>query len=223
MPADRVTTVMNSSDTDRIRAVRAALEPGVAEAVRRELGMADGPVAVFLGGLYPLKRPQFLVDAARALRNRIGDLELLVIGGGTEAHIVEAAAADAPWIHAVGAVYGDERVRLASVGSVHLMPGAIGLNIVDAFALGLPTITVDLDYHGPEIGYLQPGVNGEVAPRRATPERYAELVQSVLGDQARLEALTAAAEAAGRELSIEHMVERFARGVVDALDAPRRS
>lgn len=218
MAPDRVTTVMNASDTTSIRRVRQALEPEVERTVRHELDIGDGPVALFLGGLYPLKRPQFLIEAAQAIRQKHRSFELLVIGDGTEAHVVVDAAKRFDWIHHVGAVYDDDRVRLASVASLHLMPGAIGLNIVDAFALGLPTVTVDLPYHGPEIGYLQPGVNGEIVDGDATPEDFADAVSSIIGDTNRLSALQAGAEVSGRELSIEHMADRFAAGVIEALE-----
>lgn len=223
MPADRVTAVMNSSDTKHIRAVLAALPADTGDAVRRKLEMGSGPVGVFMGGLYPPKRTAFLLEAAHEVRSLVPDFELLVIGGGSERHLAETAAGRADWIHYAGPQYGDERIRLASVGALQLMPGLVGLNIVDAFALGLPTITTDIGWHSPEIDYLDDGRNGLIVRSDPSPRDYATAVASLLADERRLGDMQREAEASGDALSIEAMADAFVRGVVAALEAPARS
>ena len=222
MPADRVTAVMNSTDTAHIRRLLAALPADNDSQVRAELGMGTGPVVLFMGGLYPPKRPDFLVEAAHRLREQVPDVEFLVIGDGSQAHFVADAARDADWIHHVGAQYGDERIRLASIASLQLMPGMVGLNVVDAFALGLPTITTDIDYHSPEIEYLVDGHNGLVTAADATPTQFAATVADLLGDSERLTTLQRNAAATGNSLSIEDMSTRLVDGIEVALAAPRR-
>lgn len=217
MDADRVTSVMNSTDTEHMRDVRMALAPGTADAVRAELGIGNGPVAMYLGGIYRHKRPQFLVDSAVEIRKRIPNFEMIVIGSGSEVGVIEAAAAEHSWFHHLGARYGDERVRLSSIVDVQLMPGLVGLNIVDGFALGIPTITTDIDYHSPEIDYLLDGANGVVTPSEATPVDFAAATADVLDNPDYLQRLKNGAELAGRELSIQDMAQRFADGIVQAL------
>lgn len=217
MNPDRVTNVMNSTDTEHIRSVRMALPTGTADDVRAELGIGDGPVALYLGGVYRHKRPQFLVEAAEAIREHIPNFEMVVIGAGSEVHIIEDAASRHDWFHHLGARYGDERIRLASVANVQLMPGLVGLNIVDGFALGLPTITTDIDYHSPEIEYLIDGVNGIITPGDATPEDFAHTTAELLQTPELLATLTAGAELASQELSIQDMARRFADGIVQAI------
>lgn len=217
MHPDRVTSVMNSTDTEHMRDVRMALAPETADDVRSQLGIGDGPVAMYLGGIYRHKRPQYLVDAAVELRKLIPNFEMVVIGSGSEVGIIEEAAEQHSWFHHLGARYGDERIRLASVADLQLMPGLVGLNVVDGFALGLPTITTDIDYHSPEIDYLLDGVNGVVTPANATPAEFAKATADVLSDPERLAFLKNGAELAGRELSIQDMARRFADGIVQAL------
>lgn len=222
MPADRVTSVMNSTDTAHIRRVMAALPANNEQLVRDELGMGKGPVVLFVGGLYPPKRPEFLLDAAHALRERVPDVEFLVIGGGSQAKIIDDAAKTHGWIHATGALYGDERIRLATSAALQMMPGMVGLNIVDAFALGVPTITTDIDYHSPEIEYLVDGVNGAIVRDDPSPTQYAEAVAAIIQDHERLAALQSGAHDTGSQLSVENMVERLAAGIEAALAAPPR-
>ncbi len=214
--ASRTTSVMNSTDTTHIRTVRQALPPDTSDRVRAELGMGAGPVALYLGGIYTHKRPEFLVDAAERLRNLVPDVEVLVIGDGSAADLIEDAANEHPWFHHVGAQYGDQRIRYASVADIQLMPGLVGLNVVDGFALGVPTITTGIDYHSPEIDYLIHDVNGIVA-NTSSPQEFAAVAASLLNDTERLSRLKLEAELSGRDLSIEDMAQRFADGVVQAL------
>ena len=217
MDPEHVTAVMNSTDTTAIRNVRLGLAPDIEEQIREELKMGSGPVALYLGGIYEPKRPQFVIEAAEHIRSRIPDFEMLVIGDGSAGNLMRTAAEKYSWFHHLGACYGDERVALASIASVQLMPGLVGLNIVDAFALGIPTITTDIDYHSPEIEYLVDGVNGLMTPADSTPQQYAETVAELLNDTERLDAMSFNAELASKDLSIEDMTERFADGIVQAL------
>lgn len=217
MPRDRVTNVMNSTDTVHMRDIRMALPASTADDVRSELGIGDGPVAIYIGGIYRHKRPAFLVEAVEAIRELVPNFEMIVIGAGSEVDVIADAAQRHDWFHHLGARYGDERIRLASVAEIQLMPGLVGLNVVDGFALGLPTITTDIDYHSPEIEYLLNGVNGVITPADATPREFASAAAAVLTNPARLDTLRAGAEIAGHELSIQDMARRFADGIVQAL------
>jgi len=217
MDPDNVTSVMNSTDTEHMREVRMSLPEHTAQSVRDELSMGDGPVAMYLGGVYLHKRPDFLVQAAERIRELVPNFEMVVIGSGSAVDVIEQAAANHDWFHHLGARYGDERVRLASVADIQLMPGLVGLNVVDGFALGIPTITTDIDYHSPEIEYLLEGVNGIVTPKGSTPEDFAQVAADVLCSPEQLAALRAGAELSGKELSISDMAQRFADGIIQAL------
>ena len=102
------------------------------------------------------------------------------------------------------------------------MPGLLGLNVVDAFALGIPTLTTNIDWHSPEVDYLMDGVNGSVAPDSCTPKVFADCAVEILRDDERLARLQAGAERAGNELSVEDMADRFADGIVQALLVGKR-
>jgi len=222
MPRDRVTVVQNATDTSAIRRWRAGLTETDLGRVRAEMGIGDGPVAVTLGSIYPTKRPEFLVAAADAIRERIDGFHLVVIGDGPDRPLLDAAAADRTWLHVLGARTGTEMVRFAALGSVMLNPGLVGLAVLDAFALGMPVVTCDLPYHSPEIEYLEHDRNGLVLPRECTPDEYGRAVVELLGDRNRLERMTAACSVAAGRFTIEAMVERFAEGVEAALASRRR-
>lgn len=221
-PDDRVTTVNNSTDVEQVRDVLAQLPPDNETAVRNELGLGSGPIVGYIGGLTEPKRIPFLLDAIDILKKTIPELNVLIMGAGTEEGLVRDAARDRPWLHALGPVYGAERVRYGAVCSALLMPGLLGLNVVDGFALGLPTITTGIDYHSPEIAYLDHARNGWISNDNADPDEYASDVAAILGDHDLLRSLQAEAWKSGNKLGIKAMSERFVEGVLAALEAPPR-
>ena len=221
MPAERVTPVMNATDTKTLRELLALETEAHQIATRAELGLGDGPIGLYLGGIYEPKRPQFLIDAAIEIRKLLPTFELLILGDGSAREVVERAAKEHHWIHWMGSVYGDDRAKYASVCQLQLMPGLVGLNIVDAFALSLPTVTTDIDYHSPEIEYLKDQVNGLIV-KDASPASYAQAVAELLQDDVRLTEMQQQAQQSSLGLGTEQMVMRFADGVVEALSASKR-
>ncbi len=219
MPPARITAVMNSTDTRHIRSVVDDIDT---QAQRRELGVGNGQIALFMGGLYPYKRPDFLLEAAVAIRRQLPTFELIVIGDGSLGHLLREASATHEWIHWLGSKYGDDRLGPASLCSLQLMPGLIGLNIVDGFAIGLPTVTIDDDFHSPEIDYLKDGENGLILPHGTSAESYASRVVELLADGRELSALQVGAKDWGKRLSTQDMVQRFVEGVHSALAAGPR-
>ncbi len=81
------------------------------------------------------------------IRRDIPDFELVVIGKGPEADFIETAAAQHEWIHFVGPKSDDEKVPYWALSKLLLMPGLVGLVVLDSFALGVPMITTDYPYH----------------------------------------------------------------------------
>jgi glycosyltransferase involved in cell wall biosynthesis len=216
---DRITVVNNAIDTSGITAEVAALDPAAQTGLRQSLVGGSPNVGVYVGGLYPEKRLDFLLDAARLVRDAVPDFHLLIIGAGPDAGIAEAAAAKLPWVHYVGPKFGAEKTELASLGRVFLMPGLVGLGVLDSFAYGTPMVTTDVPYHSPEIEYLRHGENGLIVADEL--RAYAEAVTEVLTDEAWRLQLRRGAEAALAIFTIEAMARRFADGVRGALASCR--
>lgn len=204
-PGDRITVLNNSVETGELQ---------------REVPRAPHR-AVHLGSLYAERRIDFLIRAADRLAERIPDFELLVIGAGELAGEVRDAARSRPWLRAVGPRQGRERDALLAGASVALMPGPVGLGVLDVFAAGLPLVTCEQPGHGPEFEYLVAGTSGLVTAADATPDEYAATVADLLADRPRLAAMRDAALRTVSTYSIDAMAEHFAEGVVAALAAPR--
>jgi glycosyltransferase involved in cell wall biosynthesis len=218
---DRITVVNNAIDTSGITAEIAALDPAAQTGLRQSLVGGSQNVGVYVGGLYPEKRLGFLLDAARLVREAVPDFHLLIIGAGPDAGIAEAAAAELPWVHYVGPKFGAAKTELASLGRVFLMPGLVGLGVLDSFAYGTPMVTTDVPYHSPEIEYLRHGENGLIVADDV--RAYAEAVTELLTDEPWRLQLRRGAEAALETFTIQAMARRFADGVLGALTSGRQS
>lgn len=218
VPSHMITVVQNSTDTLSLRRRTAGRHDEVVDAARAELGLQGEHVALVLGSIYPLKRPQFIIEVADAVRARVSDFELLVIGDGPDRALIDDAARSRPWMRVLGAQMGARLALLASPAQMIINPGPVGLTIVDGFALGLPLLTCDLDSHGPEIDYLENRQNGLVIPQADGVDGFADAVVDLLSDGALLERLQRRCLDDAQRYTVENMVENFRAGVLRCLE-----
>jgi glycosyltransferase involved in cell wall biosynthesis len=216
-----ITVVQNTIDTRELADAVRAHGGDDARALRRRLGIADhARVGLFCGSLYADKKLDLLVAATRRIRERRPEFELIVVGDGPAREAIRAAAARLPFVHYVGPAFGRDRAAYFAISDVFLIPGLVGLAIVDAFTVGLPVFATDIPIHSPEIEYLEPGVNGVMTAHDAGA--YAAAVCRVLDDPDQLARMRAAARATAARLTLAHMVEAFATGIAQCLGTVTR-
>jgi glycosyltransferase involved in cell wall biosynthesis len=221
-PAERITSLVNSIDTARLRREFAQVDSTAVEAVARSLSIPSGaPVALFCGSLYANRKLGLLVEAADRIRAALPDFHLVVIGGGADRRIIDAAAAERPWLHPVGPKNDQDKLPYFRLARVLLNPGAVGLVVLDCFVTGLPLITTANSYHGPEIDYFRDGETGLFAPD--TPEGFAAATLRVLGDETFRTRLSRNCLANSENFSIEAMAENFVSGIKTCLSQGRLS
>lgn len=211
-PRERITTVQNSIDTRELQDAKAQITAADLEAARRELGL--GPHAracVYCGGMYPDKRIGFLLDACRLIREAIPDFHMIFIGDGPEQGQVEEAARQLSWIRYVGPRFGKERLSCFLLSRAQLMPGLVGLAIIDSFVTEVPLITTEIPWHSPEIAYLRHGANGLIAPD--STRAFAEAVTGYLRSASLQDQLRAGCRESAARYTIERMVGNFAGGI----------
>jgi glycosyltransferase involved in cell wall biosynthesis len=219
VPAGRITVVDNAIDTTALRRDLEAVSPAALDALRRELGLGDGPVGLFLGALREDKHLDTLFEAAGQIREAVPGFHLLVIGSGPFEPAVRAEAQQHPWVSYLGARYGSDRAASLSLADVLLLPGTVGLVILDSFVAGAPLITSQGGTHSPEIAYLRNGENGVIVPGDVQAGRFADAVVEVLDDPELLERLRVGCAEDASRYGIEAMTARFADGIRQALDA----
>jgi glycosyltransferase involved in cell wall biosynthesis len=216
-PAGKITAVRNSIDLCEFRRLIAEVDEQHCTALRDSLGIPlNALVALYCGGFYPGKRIDFLLEAAAQVHTSLPEFHLIIVGEGQKIKSVKSAADQYGWVHYAGPQFRQKKAQLFRLAQIFLMPAAVGLSILDSFAAGLPFLTTSIENHGPEIEYLQDGVNGLIV--RPDTRHYAEAIINVLRTPGLLRRLRQGALESSHHYSIEAMVHNFHSGVVKALD-----
>jgi glycosyltransferase involved in cell wall biosynthesis len=210
-PKNRVTNVQNTIDTESLLHAKATISVQQLNALRKGLRLGGGPIGLYCGRMYKDKRIEFLLDACFRVREQIPGFELLVIGCGQEQEKVISAAGRCHWIHYLGPKYNEERVPYFLLSDVFLMPGVVGLVLLDCFALEVPLVTTSIPFHGPEVTYLSNNVNGLITANNV--QDYAAEICWLLSDPERLARLKSGCRQAAGVYTMQTMVENFAHGI----------
>jgi len=214
--SSKITAVENAVDTRQIRKHIEGIQLEQKAALRHRLGIPlSAPVGIFCGALSKVKSIPVLIDTGKLIRAQIPDFHLILVGGGPEESSVRASVQGIPWIYLMGPRFGKAKSELLAISDALLMPGAVGLVILDAFAAGLPLLSTRLKTHGPEMEYLEEGINGLISEPSAPA--FADMATSVLLNRDGLDRLKVGARASGEKYTIENMVANFREGIHQCL------
>lgn len=211
-----ITAIENAIDTGELQREIAGISGDILRNARYSVGVSSGPVGLYCGNLSANKHLDFLFAAGKLIRKAIPEFTLVIVGNGPLREHVEIVAARERFIRYLGPRVGREKALLLKMADVFLLPGAVGLAILDSFAAGLPLLTTELPTHGPEISYLSHGNNGLVTAHQ--PQAYADATVRLLEDPQSLARLRAGATESGFQHTIENMVQNFRRGILSCLD-----
>ena len=214
-PPEKITVVRNSVDVKMLVAEKNRLSDSELNKLKLELNINSNNTAVYCGGMYKEKHITFLLDACLKTKAIVSDFNVIFIGNGPDDHFVIDFCKSNTWAHYVGAVSGIERVKYFAISKVMLMPGLVGLAVLDSFALEVPMITTDIPIHSPEIEYLQSGINGLIVEHNK--DKYAESIAELLINRESLEFLIKGCQNCVELYSIETMAQNYANGILGLL------
>src|SRR6185369_11400099 len=181
-PFEKITCLNNAIDNGKFKSELEAISASDLDKAKSELGIINGaPIGLFCGSLYPDKRLDILIEASDIIQANHPEYHLVVLGDGPSMPIMQDAEKSRSWLHILGIKKGAEKALYFRMADFLLNPGAVGLHIVDAFCAGLIMLTTENAKHGPEIAYLQNGVNGLAT--RDSAEEYANAVLGLLRDR----------------------------------------
>ena len=189
-----------------------AIDNGIDEMFRPGGELAALPTITSVGRLAPVKRQDELIEAAVVAKQRIPELQLVIVGDGPlrpelERRIDQHRAHH--WITLTGRLTHEELLSLYRrawlVTSASLAEGW-GLTLTEAAACGTPAVATDINGHRSSV---VDGVTGVLAPL----ERLGDTIADVLLDPPRRATLSKAALARARTLTWESS----ARGVLAGL------
>jgi glycosyltransferase involved in cell wall biosynthesis len=166
--------------------------------------------------MYDMKRLPLLIDAAKRAHAEFPPLVLVLAGAGSDQWVAEEAARSHEFVHYVGPVIEERKAALYAVADSVVLPGLVGLGVVDAFQYGLPPIATTFPFHSPEIVYLRDGVNGLIVDD--TPECLAAAMIKLATDEALYRRLVAGSKETAKTVTVEEMARRFASGILKAIE-----
>jgi len=217
IPASRITVVQNSIDAEALRQSILELPADIEAQMRTLWRCATGKTAVFVGGLYAEKRLDFLIQACATVATEIPQFRLVIAGDGPDRTHVEGLVKDLDFVTYIGRVDGSDRVSLLRIADCIVMPGLVGLAIIDSFVAEAPLITTNLKSHSPEIEYLEDGINGICVRDSDDPDAFAKAVKNVISSGELMARLRIGCRLSADKYSLNAMVTRFADGIELAL------
>jgi glycosyltransferase involved in cell wall biosynthesis len=207
VPRDRIRCLPNGVDTATFRPASDVERV----ALRRELGLPPGPLAIYTGRLVSYKGLPTLVRVWSDLRRSGCPCTLVLVGaGGADMHNCEdelrsyvAANGLEETVRFTGAVTGVERyLRAADLFVFPTENEAFGVSLIEAMACGLPSVATPV---GGIRDFLVHGENGLLVDA-GSGTRLREAIETLLADRSLAAAL-------GRRAR-ETVMNRFAAGVV---------
>lgn len=217
-PKNKITSINNSIDSKTERAYYQSLTRDEICLLEEQYKIdSTDIVGVFCSRLYKDKRIDFLLDTLIKVKCRIPNFKFFVIGEGTEyLKIKDFAEKHGDWFFWVGSQYGPEKVKYFKMSSFQLIPGLVGLHIVDSFALETPIITTANKLHSVEIDYLINFENGLMCNDNI--DDYANSIINVCQNKELRKKLQVGCSIAAEKYTIENMAQNFAEGILTCLN-----
>lgn len=211
--AANITVVQNAIDSRRIESALNRCTDAEVENLRARMNMVSKNIGLYCGGMYEAKKLEFLIRACALIREKVPDFEMIFVGDGPDQHLIETAVRLNSWMHYVGPKFDDSLAPYYKMSKAVLMPGLVGLAIIDSFIAEVPMFTTDIPIHSPEIAYMEHNVNGIMT--RHAEDIYAGAVVDYLKniDSPAAVALREGCRKSAKIFTLENMVENFAEGI----------
>jgi len=213
--SDKVFVSCNTLDVATIARQVDGVSLAKMEEARNELGIGGGQLVLYLGRLVKEKHPFLLLDAAHLAQMKGHPFHVAFIGDGPLAsELTEMKSRlGLRTVKLLGHLPMEDVAVYLKLADVVCVPGITGLALVHAFAAGRPYLTCDVGGHGPEIGYLRDGENGQMVPK-ASAEDLARALTLLLSDDTRRRRMGGRARTfALEECSMEQQVNGFINAI----------
>jgi L-malate glycosyltransferase len=170
---------------------------------------------LFVASLFEDKEPLAAVAIVDRLRLLAPGATLHIVGDGPLRPQCEQAANGREWVQYHGTQRGPGLRELALASDIAIIPGRVGLAVLEMASAGLPMATFSASCHGPEIAYLKDGINGFLLT--SDIDAAAKELGTLLTDRPTLERMRNEALSMASKYTIQRMADNFARGVLASL------
>ncbi len=161
------------------------------------------------------------IDQAIRLAGKLNEdqstrYHIIIIGDGPFRQELEnyAQKKAAGCVTFTGAIFEDKRKALYfSIADLFVIPGAVGLAIIYAFAFRLPVLTTNVPHHGPEIIYLKNGKNGFICDRENIGQMAAHATELLQNPEQREKMAACAERTLRQKADIQMMTAQMAKAL----------
>lgn len=211
----KITVVQNAIDTISLRTCYNEISTSDVNDLKNQLGIKNSKIGIYCGAMYPGKKLDFVIETCYRIKKEIPEFNMIFIGSGVESYKVLEASKSSDWMHYVDSKFGVERVKYFKIAQIQLMPFNVGLGIIDSFAMETPLITTSSPFHGPEIEYLENGVNGLLT--KESIEDYSQTAIETFKSKNYINLINGC-KLSAEVYTIETMVKNFTNGVLSCLN-----
>ena len=215
-PPQQITVVQNAVNTSKMRSILNSITEEETSSLIKKYNLEKRFVGVYCGGIYEEKRIDFLIQACDRIKERIPEFNFFIIGAGPESFKIEEACSIRKWMHYLGPLFEKNKIIYFKISSAFLMPGLVGLAVLDSFALKTPMITTNYPYHSPEIEYLNNNQNGLITENNISD--YVNNCVNYLKDSNLQKKLFNGCEKSYEKYTLDSMVENFSNGIISCLN-----
>lgn len=208
---NRITIINNTISVEDLKEEITKYDDIKLQKIKDELGIKSNNVCIYIGGMYKEKRLDFLIEALKLIKKEIIDFEMIFIGDGPDKEKIVKFEKENKWVHYLGVCTEKEKVPYLLISKLILMPGLVGLIIVDSFVFGVPLITTDCKLHSPEISYLENDVNGIITENDV--KEYASKVIELLADENKRQKIVKGSRISAEKYTMSNMVNNFMDGI----------
>jgi glycosyltransferase involved in cell wall biosynthesis len=170
---------------------------------------------LFVASLVEDKEPLAAMAIVDRLRLLSPGTTLRIVGDGPLRSQCEQAANRQDWVHYHGPQRGQGLRALALASDLAIIPGRVGLAVLEMASAGLPMVTFAVSPHGAEIAYLKDGINGLFL--NGDINAAANDLRALLTDRPTLERMRNEAVTMASKYTIRSMAVNFADGVMASL------
>jgi glycosyltransferase involved in cell wall biosynthesis len=170
---------------------------------------------LFVASLAEDKEPLAAVAIVDRLQQLAPGTTLRIVGDGPLRSQCEQEANGREWVQYHGAQRGQGLRELALASDIAIIPGRVGLAVLEMASAGLPMATFAVSLHGAEIAYLKNGINGLFL--NADINTAAKELGALLADRPTLERMRSEALSMASKYTVQNMAVNFADGVIKSL------
>lgn len=186
--------------------------------LRESFNLSGKKSLLFVGRLNTAKRLEFLAESFNLLKKKDASYHLCIIGGGDDSivrHLIDTFGSESVAYHGV-LTDTDKLARHYIASDLFVYPGEVGLGPLHSLCFDLPVLVIDSDSHNPEFEYLNEH-NSVIMPRDTSNEDFANKIEELLSNNAKLKVLRSGAWDSIKHLTIENMAKNFIKGVNEIL------